>query len=173
MIFETERLIVRHLDFSDADLYFDMSGNPNVMEPIPVKAMTRQESDDHLNGLIALDPDGIKKVWAIDLKGTNEFIGLTAIIENDELDEEIGYRLREKHWYKGYGTEVAIGTIDFAFKVLNLDKLAADANTANPKSMKILDKFFTRVRTFENEEGNCVDQRFILYKDDWEGIKGK
>lgn len=167
MIFETNRLVVRPLRLSDAELYFDLSGNVNVMEPIPTKTLNREESDAHLNGLVELDPDGIKKVWAIDLKETSEFIGLTAIVENDELDEEIGYRLREKYWFKGYGTEVAIGTINYGFNVLKLDKIAADANTANPKSMKILDKFFDRVRTFQNDDGDCIDQRFILYREDW------
>ena len=167
MIFETERLRIRLLEWSDADLYFDLSGNPNVMEPIPAKVMTREESNNHLKGLIALDPEGIKKVWGIEIKESGEFIGLAAIVENDDLDEEIGYRLREKHWFKGYGTEVARGIIDYAFEILKLEKLAADANTANDRSMKILDKFFKRVRTFENVEGGCLDQRFVLYRSDW------
>lgn len=167
MVFETERLTIRLLEWSDSDLYFDMSGNPNVMEPIPTKTLNRKESDDHLKGLLELDPDGLKKIWAVDIKGTGEFIGLAAIVENDELDEEIGYRFREVHWKRGYGTEIAKGLINYAFNELGLELIAADANMANPKSMKILDKFFTRVRQFQNDEGNCVDQRYILYRKDW------
>lgn len=170
MIFTTERLTIRLLEWSDSDLFFDMSGNPNVMEPIPTKTLNREESDIHLKILLKLDPDGIKKVWAVELKETGDFIGLAAIVENDEFDEEVGYRFRESQWGKGYGTEVTIGVINYAFNQLDLEKLAADANTANPRSMKILDKFFTKVRQFQNDNGNCVDQRFSLYKKDWNNL---
>ena len=47
-IFETERLSKRTLKEEDSDGYFDMMGDPNVMNPIPRKAMTREQSNNHL-----------------------------------------------------------------------------------------------------------------------------
>jgi RimJ/RimL family protein N-acetyltransferase len=165
--FETERLIMRPLSESDTDNYFDMMGNPNVMNPVPVKTMNRAESDAHLADLLKLDHKGSKKIWAIDIKGGEKFIGLCAILKNDENDDELGYRFRERYWGVGYGTEATIGLIDLAFNTLGLEMIAADVNTANPRSMKILDKFLSPVREFFNEEGNCTDRRYHLRKEDW------
>jgi len=96
MIFETERLIVRLLEMSDTDNYFDMMGNPNVMNPIPRKTMLRSESDEHLQQLI--HSNSTKLVWGIEEKKSNNFIGICALLKNDEKENELGYRLREKYW---------------------------------------------------------------------------
>ena len=37
MLFTTERLLIRLLQISDSENFFDMMGNPNVMHPIPQK----------------------------------------------------------------------------------------------------------------------------------------
>lgn len=51
-IFKTERILVRNLRSEDADAYYDMMGNINVMRLIPRSAMSRSESDIHLNGML-------------------------------------------------------------------------------------------------------------------------
>ncbi|NQY28808.1 MAG: GNAT family N-acetyltransferase [Flavobacteriaceae bacterium] len=106
MIFETERLTVRILISQDADPFFDMMSNPNVMDPIPRPVMKRAESDAFLDKLISAKADSsYKNVWAIVEKKSNFFIGLCAYLKNDENNDEIGYRLREQFWRIGYGTE--------------------------------------------------------------------
>lgn len=167
MIFETERLTIRPLQLSDADAFFDMMGNPNVMNPIPQKVMTREESDANLNKF--LNPKGVpgKQVWGIDEKSSGEFIGLCALLKNDENEDEIGYRLREKHWGNGYGTEIARGLISYSFEVLKFEKITADVNTKNITSIKILDKFLTPVKEFFNKNDNCTDRRYALERKDW------
>ena len=46
VIFETERLVIRQLKAFDKVTFFDMMGNPNVMNPIPQKVFTNEESDE-------------------------------------------------------------------------------------------------------------------------------
>ena len=117
MIFETDRLFVRQLQESDQSAYFDMMSNPNVMRPIPRNVMTEEESNAHLYKFLNTEhTTSDTKVWAIELKEENEFIGLCAFLKNNENDDEIGYRLREKYWGVGYGTEITKGLIDFGFK---------------------------------------------------------
>lgn len=89
--------MIRTLKKEDAEDYFDMMRNPNVMHPIPREVMTREESDNHLNVFLTTEPKSSdKKVWAIKLKSENKFIGLCAFLKNNEDEDEIGYRLREK-----------------------------------------------------------------------------
>ena len=168
LIFETNRLIVRQLQESDQSPYFDLMGNPNVMNPIPRDVMTREESNEHLNMLLDNEQKTSgKMVWAIQLKAENEFIGLCAFLKNNENDDEIGYRLREKYWGVGYGTEITKGLIDFGFNHLNTDLITADVYVDNLRSVKILEKFFKRDIEFFNTEDKCTDRRYKLTRKEW------
>lgn len=168
IIFETDRLTIRKLRLDDSDCYFDMMSNPNVMNPIPRVVMSRSESDEHLKNFVFSYQSLIKrKVWAIQKKGENELIGLCALLKNDENEDEIGYRLREKYWRNGFGTEIAKGLISFGFKFLKMEKITADVDTRNLNSVKILDKLMTSRKEFFNEEDNCIDRRYETSKNDW------
>lgn len=160
MIFETKRLVARLLKIDDKDDYFDMMGNFNVMSLIPRNVMTSYESDKHLKGLIDNYPE--KLVWAIEEKKSANFIGLCALLKNDSQENELGYRLREKYWGQGYGTEITKGLISYNFNELKFDKITADVNITNLKSVKILDKFMTPVKEFYNKEDDCTDRRYEL-----------
>ena len=167
-IFQTERLTIRPLTNADANDYFDMMGNFEVMKLIPRKAMSREESDAHLNEAINKDiPSSELRVWAIEQTDSNTFIGICAFLKNDNNDDEIGYRLRQKFWRKGYGTEVTKGLISFGFNEFNMTKIAADVNIANANSVRILDRFFRRKVEFFNPEDNCTDRRYEVLKEDW------
>lgn len=167
-IFETDRLVVRGLTEVDSDNYYDMMGNPNVMNLIPTKVMSREESDEHLSNFIGKDQTLTDtKVWGIEAKSKNELIGLCAFLKNNEKEDEIGYRLREKHWRKGFGTEITEGLIKFGFEQLKMEKITADVDVKNVNSVKILEKFMVKTKTFFNESDNCIDQRYEILKNSW------
>lgn len=167
MIFQTERLLIRELITPDKYLFFEMMSNPNVMNPIPVKVMTQSESDLKFKELIERENPRLRNIWALTKKGNNGFIGLCGLLKNNEHDDEIAYRLMEKHWGKGYGTEIAKGLIGFGFDELCSYKMTADVNIANLKSIKILEKFLTPVKEFYNEKDKCFDRRYAVSKRDY------
>lgn len=164
MIFETDRLLIRNLNANDAELFFELMSNPNVMNPIPQKVFTRIESDLKLTELISLEKTSNTKIWSLTEKGNNSLIGICGFLKNDENDNEIAYRLIEQFWGKGYGTEIAKGLIDYSFDILKLEKITADVNTTNLKSSKILEKFMNPVREFFNKNDNCTDRRYEITK---------
>lgn len=167
-IFQTRRLLIRTLKKDDSDDYFDMMGNPNVMNPIPRDAMAREKSNDHLNNFLNTEhTPSDRKVWAIELKSENKFIGLCAFLKNNENEDEIGYRLREKYWRKGFGTEVTVGLLKYGFDQMKMDKITADVDTRNLNSVKILEKFMIAKKEFFNESDNCTDRRYEIIKNNW------
>jgi RimJ/RimL family protein N-acetyltransferase len=164
-IFETTRLLVRSLKDEDSEDYFEMMGNPNVMRLIPRKIMPRRGGNQHLYDFIKnYQTSPNTKVWGIETKNENEFIGLCAFLKNKDSEDEIGYRLREKHWRKGYGTEIAEGLISYGFEKLNLNKITADVNIVNLNSVKILEKLMSPVNEFLNESYSCIDRRYQILK---------
>lgn len=167
MIFETERLVVRPFRLDDREAFYDLMSNPNVMKSIPQDTMDRKTSDEHFEKHLNADRNSRTMVWAIDSKNEDIFIGIAAYLKNDANENEIGYRLREKYWGIGYGTEIAKGLIDYGFNCLNIEFVTADVSIENEKSVKILDKFFKRDFEFYNPKDNCTDRRYKLNRKDW------
>ena len=167
MNFSSKRLLFRRLQESDREGYFEMMNNPKVMDPIPRPIMLRKESDANFMKHMKSDFTAEDaKVLALVRKDSNEFIGIAAYLVNDEGDQEIGYRLCEKHWRMGFGSETCETLIDYGFSNLGYDKITADVNTENLISVKILDKFFNRVREFHNAKDDCLDRRYEILRFD-------
>ena len=137
VVFKTNRLVVRHFNSSDKPEFFGMMGNSNVMDPIPLKALSQIESNKKLKELIGLyNLKTNKQIWAVHLKNNTNLIGLCGLIINNEIENEIAYRFREDYWGFGYGSEIAKGLIDFGFKELGFELITADVFIENKKSNK-------------------------------------
>ncbi|MBL7932687.1 MAG: GNAT family N-acetyltransferase [Bacteroidia bacterium] len=167
MIFETDRLYVRPLEEKDEMFFFELMGNPNVMNLIPQKSLNKEESMLQLKELILLEKTSDTKIWCLCEKGNNDLIGISGLLKNNEKQDEIAYRLIERYWGNGYGTEIAKGLIDYCFNNLKSDLVSADVFVENTRSLKILDKFFHVEKEFFNAEDNCMDRRYVLRKEDW------
>ncbi|APD06006.1 ribosomal-protein-alanine N-acetyltransferase [Flavobacteriaceae bacterium UJ101] len=166
MIFKTKRLIVRDLIESDRVDFYDMMGNPKVMNPIPMKILTKVESDQKFDEFVNLcKQKSEKKIWAVILE--NEFIGICGLIKNNENEDEIAYRFREKHWGLGYGTEIAEGLLKYGFEKLNSPIITADVFIENKQSMKIIEKFMEFHFEFFSKEWNCMDRRYKITRSEW------
>lgn len=167
MIFETTRLYVRALEKNDEAAFFELMGNPHVMDPIPQKPFNREESASKLAELIALERSSDTRIWCLCEKGRNDLIGICGVLKNDEKEDEIAYRIIERFWGKGYGTEIAKGLIDYCFRSMRAELVTADVCVDNARSVKILDKYFTVKKEFFNAEDKCMDRRYVLRKENW------
>ncbi|WP_157961084.1 GNAT family N-acetyltransferase [Lutibacter citreus] len=167
MIFETERLLVRKLNIKDSDLFYEMMSNPKVMDPIPQKVFSRSESDAKLKVLISPEKGMNLKIWGLLEKRNNSFIGICGFLKNNENDDEIAYRLIERYWGVGYGTEIAKALVEYSFNILKVEKITADVNIENEKSAKILQKFMNPVKEFFNKSDSCTDRRYAITKTEY------
>ena len=147
LILETNRLILREMRHEDAPELFEMDKNPNVHRYLWNKPNT---SIDEIHEYITYvrkqyQENKIGRFVAI-LKETNELIGWVGLKYNTiEVNKkvnfyDIGYRLNEKFWGKGYATEATLTWLNYGFKVMKIEKMTAAAHTANMASNKILQK---------------------------------
>lgn len=147
LILETDRLLMRELELSDATAMFELDSNPNVMRYLGGETVESVEISESIINSIQQQyaEKGIGR-YAIILKETNEFIGWSGIKyvtepENNFVDfYDLGYRLIERYWRKGYGYECAFPWIDYAFNTMKIEKLNADAHIENTGSNKILQR---------------------------------
>jgi RimJ/RimL family protein N-acetyltransferase len=147
LILETDRLLMREFLFEDAEGLFEMDKNPNVHKYLgndPVKSI------DHVTGYIEnvrnqYVKNGIGR-FSVVLKETNEVIGWAGIKfitepENNYINfYDIGYRLQEKHWGKGYGYEAAKAWLDYGFNAMKIQTMYSSAHIDNTGSNAILKK---------------------------------
>jgi RimJ/RimL family protein N-acetyltransferase len=147
LILQTNRLILRPLQLSDAKSFFEMDSNPNVHrylwnkptqdinETITTIKFVQQQYIDHNIGR-----------FAIILKENNQFIGWAGLKFNTETVNnktnfyDIGYRLNETFWKKGYATEASFAWQKHAFQTMKIKRISAAAHTDNVPSNKILQK---------------------------------
>jgi len=92
IIFKTERLQIRALEADDANLFFEMMSDPSVMDPIPQKVFSRNESDSKLAELIEMEVSSDTRIWCVTEKGKDKLIGICGFLKNDENEEELAYR---------------------------------------------------------------------------------
>ena len=148
LVIETNRLLLRPLELSDAEAMYAMDKNPAVHKYLwqnPTK--TIQESIQ----LIEYVQNQYKTYhigrFATILKDTNEFIGWTGIKyvtdqpENGNINfYDYGYRLNENFWGKGYATEASIAWLDYVFNEMKIEKMNAYTHSENQASNHILKK---------------------------------
>ena len=144
MTLETERLILRQWRDADRVAFAALNADPVVMEFFP-ETRTRDQADAVLDILIDhIDRHGFG-FWALELRETGENIGFTGLQHTDiearfSPAVEIGWRLARDHWGKGYATEAARASLDYAFDTLKLDEVVSFAVETNLRSRKVMER---------------------------------
>ncbi|AEA45205.1 GNAT family N-acetyltransferase [Fluviicola taffensis] len=174
---ETERLILRELEYTDENDLFEMDSDPEVhlyIENNPVKSIAEITK---VIGILKKQyvENGIAR-WAVVDKTTNECVGWSGLkYFNEPLNEhihfyELGYRFKKKHWGKGFATESSRAILDYGFEHLNVDSIFAITDSGNLNSKKVLSKLgFDFQETFDYE-GDPTDW-FELKRIHWESKK--
>jgi ribosomal-protein-alanine N-acetyltransferase len=106
IIFETGNLLVRPFTVEDADSFFQINSNEQVMRYIrPVKS--RQNSNVFLTeNILHYEAYPGAGRWAVVEKSSNSIIGMFSLLflEQGTAKLHIGYALLPDYWNKGYAT---------------------------------------------------------------------
>lgn len=139
-ILETPRLLVCRYTMNDADNFFALNSDAEVMRYIrPPK--TRKECDAFLvQNINFYNAHSNLGRWAAYEKNIKEFIGSFAIIPIDEEtgNIQIGYALIRSSWGKGFATELVQHGKTFFFNTHGADVLYGITEHLNKASQKVL-----------------------------------
>jgi len=147
IFFETDRLILREILPTDVDGLFQLDSDPEVHRYLGNKPVENKGQIIAMINFIRQQyvDYGIGR-WAIVDKESNNFIGWTGLklvreFTNSHINYyDLGYRLIQKYWGKGFATEAAKASIDYGFEKLNLNEIYAMADCENIKSNNVLTK---------------------------------
>ena len=172
-LFQSERLGLREWKETDVDDMAAINQNEQVMRFFPsiqdyatsksfVERMTKHQAN---YGFC---------YFAVDLLETNEMIGFIGLCHQDYASDytphvDIGWRIAQKHWGKGYATEGAKACLDFAAAKTDLTEIYAVAPAINVSSENVMQKLgMEKVITFDHPklEGDDRLKSCVLYRCD-------
>jgi RimJ/RimL family protein N-acetyltransferase len=139
-ILETPRLLVCQYTLNDADNFFALNSDAEVMRYIRLPK-TRKECDAFLvQNINFYNAHSNLGRWAAYEKNPKEFIGSFAIIPIDEEtgNIQIGYALMRSSWGKGFATELVQYGKTFFFNMHGADVLYGITEHSNKASQNVL-----------------------------------
>ncbi len=163
MQLETNRLIMRPFEETDAEGLFLLDSNPEVMKYVGGVVSTEIEQSQQMIEFIQnqYKENGVGRLAVIE-KSSNILIGwsglkyLTKEINGMKNVYELGYRFLPEYWGKGYATETAIAALNYAFNEIKTDVVYAMAVTENAGSNRVLQKLgFEELGTFLDDGDLC------------------
>lgn len=161
-ILKTPRLYLRKLCTDDAEHFYRLNLNPNVIRYTGNTAFASvAEARKFLENYDDYQRNGYGR-WAVMEKASETFVGWCGL-KYDEVTREtdIGFRFFEDQWNKGFATESAVACIRYGFEQLGLTTITGRAMCANTASIRVLEKAglqCTGEFDFDSE------QRGVLYK---------
>jgi ribosomal-protein-alanine N-acetyltransferase len=140
---ESTRLVFKEFEENDSQAMFILRSNPQTMrymDSYPYKTIQDAVLAVQQNKIAFQEKKGLN--WAIFEKETNQFIGYFGFWRffRDNCRGEIGYALHPNYWGKGYMDETLKTMLPFAFEVFGLHSIAANVNTKNINSIRLLEK---------------------------------
>jgi RimJ/RimL family protein N-acetyltransferase len=178
---ETERLLLRRFTEADVDNLFELDSDPAVMHYITGGRTTPR--DEIQNEVLPAFLSYYERFegygfWAAIEKSTGDFLGwfhFRPLPDSDPDEVELGYRLRQSAWGKGYGTEGSRALIRKGFTEHGVQRVVAFAVESNAASRRVMEKAgLKHVRTFYQPWPDLIDGieqddvEYALTRAEWE-----
>lgn len=170
---ETERLILRTIDESDAALQYRTFNTPAVMEHLGGVKELHEIEAKHAKAMQLYAREGCSFLMLIE-KATGECVGHAGIKRVDHPgapnpgDHEIGWLIREDRWRRGYAYEAMRAVLDWAFGRVDAPFVVAITNPSNIGSWKLMEKLgMVRDTTLDFDDDEPLIQ-YSMTKAQWE-----
>jgi RimJ/RimL family protein N-acetyltransferase len=147
----TARLRLRGWRDSDYAPFAALNADPEVMRHFPAP-LARAASDAFADRCRATIDERGWGLWAVEvLPGADErgdagaftgFVGLNVPSFDAHFTPavEVGWRLAERFWGRGYATEAATAALGYAFGELGLDEVVSFTTVANDRSRRVMER---------------------------------
>jgi [ribosomal protein S5]-alanine N-acetyltransferase len=143
VILETDRLFLREYVEEDAEAFFKLNSDPEVLRFVPDKRLLNVEQArqilvdhpiaDYRNTALAVAPASSKS--------TGEEIGFAGLKYLEEFGEvDVAFRLMRTHWGLGLATEASLASVRFGFADLALKSIIGLVIPENIASVRVLEK---------------------------------
>ena len=154
MFLETSRLILRPITKDDLDDLVVLDSDPDVMHFINGGISVSRDAiaENFIPYVMSYDGRDNLGFWSMVEKSNQEFIGwifLRPEVDFELLQQlnlaesdavELGYRICQQYWNKGYTTEASQALVLKSFNESNTQKIVAWALVENKASIRVMKK---------------------------------
>ena len=163
VLFETERMTVRRFTTEDAEAFFLVNGNPEVVKFIR-PAKSRADSDAFLQENLNFYKEGsCLGRFAVLEKQTQQFLGSFSFLYlSGDADFHLGYALLPEAWGKGYATELVATGINYFFAHTDHLAIFAITQSENQASRNVLIKSGFLEKGQVEEYNKTLDLFYII-----------
>ena len=142
--FETNRLIIRDLNWDDLDFIHSIHSIPEVHKYATLDIPeSLNDSKNYLEKYINQQNYNPRKEYGFCVSLTDQtpigLIGLSNSL-NKFRSAELWFKLNPAYWGNGYITEAALRLLEFCFTEMDLHRIEAGVATDNLASIKTLEK---------------------------------
>ena len=177
---ETDRLVLRDWRDEDWPRFWEGTNTPAVMKWLGgvCDDAKRQGAQDRLLGY---QRDHGHTFWAVERKEDGAVLGFCGLKRCNQQggpvgEMEVGWRLREDAWGKGYAKEAAIASLDLAFDRFGAEQVVALTVQPNEPSWGLMKRLgMERREDLDFPNSDFGDDKIIVYsiaRDAWEKQRG-
>jgi len=165
----SERLKYSMMTADDSELMIELDSDPEVMRYISHGKINNREDiiKTYVPRMQSYSDYQVGwGIWKTFTQDTDEFVGWFLLRPNKEKpsEVEIGWRLKQKFWGKGYGTEGATIFCNHALNQNGINKVYAIAMPENKGSRRIMEKIGLKyVKTYFHQDP-LFEEEAVLYE---------
>lgn len=142
-ILETERLVLRHVVESDAELILDLLNQPSFIRFIGDRGVRDAEAaKDYIESRFTKSyRDHGFGMFMVELKDDGTPLGICGLVSRDTLPApDIGFAFLPEYWSKGYAYESAAAVLNWARVTRGIGPILAITTKDNESSGKLLER---------------------------------
>lgn len=141
----TSRLALRSWRNGDVERFHTACNTPEVMRWLG-GVQTRKQLRQDVTYFVTVEKREGFTFWVAERRRDKAFLGFVGLVRIEEDDcpflgqVEIGWRLRQSVWRRGYGFEAASAVLEFAFAELGLERVVSRTAKRNAASVGLMRK---------------------------------
>ena len=170
---ETDRLILRDWREEDWPLFWEGTNTPGVMRWLG-GVCDGAKRDAAQQRLLSYEREHGHTFWCVERSGDGAILGFCGLKRSNQAGGplgmmEVGWRLREDAWGRGYAKEAATASLDLAFDRFDAEEVIAMTVQRNTASWGLMERLGMRRRDdldFDNAEFDKEDPVIIVYSVD-------
>mgnify|MGYP000657464221 FL=1 len=179
---ETDRLILRDWREEDWPFFWEGTNTPGVMRWLG-GVCDGAKRDAAQQRLLSYEREHGHTFWCVERRSDGAILGFCGLKRSNQSGGplgmmEVGWRLREDAWGRGYAKEAATASLDLAFDRFDAEKVIAMTVQRNTASWGLMQRLGMRRRAdldFDNAEFDKEDPVIIVYSIDrasWTAHRG-
>lgn len=139
---EPERLLLRSRKYEDRNIFAEMNDDRTVMKYFPA-TLSADESNSFADRINADFEETGVGLYAVEIKETGvfiEYVGSIVFTFDAPFSSgwEIGWRISDRFWHKGYASEAAQACLDYARETHFCNKLYSFTTVQNIPSENVM-----------------------------------